>query len=152
MGWTAEVTGDPPVFFPDLHNLADAIRSEHPLQRLLGEIVAAGAAEAGRDHDFAANRRNELTGTDLELRTVRATLRAAGWLLNGGRSGTDRDRDYGNCHERRITRGFNGWSGDHGRSRRRRGGMREEGAIRSGERCTIPTENPLPRRINRRQP
>src|SRR4029079_1061990 len=67
----AKVAGETVVgFLADLHNLSHAIRREHPFQRLSGEIVAARAAEAGSDDDFAANRRAELRRANLELRAV----------------------------------------------------------------------------------
>ena len=44
--------------------LSDAVLGQHPLQALVDQQVAFAARDAGDEHDFAADRRDDLAGID----------------------------------------------------------------------------------------
>jgi hypothetical protein len=50
----------------ELDELADAVAAEHPLDFLIGEGVALGSADAGFQHDFAADGGKDALGRDGE--------------------------------------------------------------------------------------
>ena len=48
-----------PAFVADRHDLAHAVLGQHPFQRLPRDVVAVGAADAGRHDDFGVHRRDD---------------------------------------------------------------------------------------------
>ena len=52
-------------FVPDGDELADAILGQHPFERLPGDVVAVGSANAGGEDHFGVYRGHDAAGRDL---------------------------------------------------------------------------------------